>query len=73
MKYTEVDTSSFAVVNLINFVADRQWLGGFISYLKGDGQPSYTVEFRTSKSRNLFIAWYLLKVTSTKKIFFAIK
>ena len=61
MKYTEVDTSSFAVVNLINFVADRQWLGGFISYLKGDGQPSY--------SRNLFIAWYLLKVTSTKKYF----
>ena len=74
MKYTEVDTSLFAAINLINFVADIKWLlGGFISYLKGDGQPTYTVEFRTSNSRNLFITWYLLKVTSTKKIFFAIK
>ena len=47
IKYTEVDTYLFAQVDLINFVADVQWLPGeFISYLKGDGKPFFTVELR---------------------------
>ena len=48
MKYADVYTSWFAEENLINFVADIQWLlDGFISYLKGDGQPYCTEEKKT--------------------------
>ena len=59
MKYTDVDTSLFAEVILINFVADIQrLLGRFISYLKGEEKSSCTVEFRTYNSRNLVVARY---------------